>query len=159
MGRIALYCRVSTDLQVKEHTIESQLEALRAYAQNKGYHVVALVSLLRKKSHSYPISIPSSVPPSATNSLTHVGCLPFPVHVCFELFGFLYFAGALFFLFSVSTILRNASTDTPHRVAISCASCKNRSLSSSLRRVASASISSANCFNSSYESTCKLIFS
>ena len=41
MNRVALYCRVSTDLQEKEHTIESQLEALRAYAQNKGYQVVA----------------------------------------------------------------------------------------------------------------------
>lgn len=39
--RAALYCRVSTDLQEKEHTIESQLEALRKYAQDKGYEVVA----------------------------------------------------------------------------------------------------------------------
>lgn len=41
MTRVALYCRVSTDLQEKEHTIESQLEALRRCAQNKGYEVVA----------------------------------------------------------------------------------------------------------------------
>jgi site-specific DNA recombinase len=38
---VALYCRVSTDLQEKEHTIESQLEALRHYAQSKEYAVVA----------------------------------------------------------------------------------------------------------------------
>jgi site-specific DNA recombinase len=31
---------VSTDLQEKEHTIQSQLEALRKYAQDKGYEVV-----------------------------------------------------------------------------------------------------------------------
>ena len=41
MTRAALYCRVSTDLQEKEHTIQSQLEALRKYAQDKGYDIVA----------------------------------------------------------------------------------------------------------------------
>ena len=41
MTRAALYCRVSTDLQEKEHTIQSQLEALRKYAQDKGYQLVA----------------------------------------------------------------------------------------------------------------------
>jgi len=39
--KAAIYCRVSTDLQEKEHTIESQLEALRHYALNKGYEIVA----------------------------------------------------------------------------------------------------------------------
>jgi site-specific DNA recombinase len=41
MTRAALYARVSSDLQEKEHTIESQLEALRRYARDKGYEVVA----------------------------------------------------------------------------------------------------------------------
>ena len=41
MTDVAIYCRVSTDLQEKEHTIESQLEALRTYGQGKGYRVVA----------------------------------------------------------------------------------------------------------------------
>jgi site-specific DNA recombinase len=41
MTRAALYARVSTDLQEKENTIESQLEALRRYARDKGYQVVA----------------------------------------------------------------------------------------------------------------------
>ncbi len=41
MTRVALYCRVSTDLQEKEHTIQSQLEALRKYALDKGYKIVA----------------------------------------------------------------------------------------------------------------------
>ena len=41
MTRAALYCSVSTDLQEKEHTIQSQLEALRKYAQDKGYQLVA----------------------------------------------------------------------------------------------------------------------
>ncbi|MFC1945095.1 recombinase family protein, partial [Chloroflexota bacterium] len=39
--RAAIYCRVSTDLQEKQHTIQSQFEALRKYAQDKGYQVVA----------------------------------------------------------------------------------------------------------------------
>ena len=39
--RAALYARVSTELQEKEATIQSQLEALRKYAQDKGYEVVA----------------------------------------------------------------------------------------------------------------------
>ena len=38
--RASLYCRVSTDLQEKEHTIESQLEAVRRYALDKGYEIV-----------------------------------------------------------------------------------------------------------------------
>jgi len=42
MTRVVLYARVSTDLQEKEHTIQSQLEALRKYAQDKGYEVAAL---------------------------------------------------------------------------------------------------------------------
>ncbi len=37
----ALYTRVSTDLQEKEQTIASQLEALRAYAAQKGYAIAA----------------------------------------------------------------------------------------------------------------------
>ena len=41
MKRVASYARVSTELQEREHTIDSQLEALRAYALNKGYQVVA----------------------------------------------------------------------------------------------------------------------
>ena len=41
MTRAALYARVSTDLQEKEHTIDSQLEALREYAHKNGYQVVA----------------------------------------------------------------------------------------------------------------------
>ena len=40
MTRAALYARVSTDLQEKEHTIDSQLEALREYAHKNGYQVV-----------------------------------------------------------------------------------------------------------------------
>ncbi len=39
--RAVLYSRVSTDQQEKEHTIQSQVEALRAYAASKGYQVVA----------------------------------------------------------------------------------------------------------------------
>ena len=39
--RAALYARVSSDLQEKEQTIQSQLEALRRYAQDKGYQVVS----------------------------------------------------------------------------------------------------------------------
>jgi site-specific DNA recombinase len=39
--KTAIYCRVSTDLQEKEHTIESQLEALRHHAKDKGYEIVA----------------------------------------------------------------------------------------------------------------------
>ncbi|MCL5265483.1 MAG: recombinase family protein [Chloroflexi bacterium] len=39
--RAALYCRVSTDLQEKEQTIQSQVETLRKYAYDKGYEVVA----------------------------------------------------------------------------------------------------------------------
>ena len=35
--RAAIYARVSTDLQEKEHTIQSQLEAVRAYASERGY--------------------------------------------------------------------------------------------------------------------------
>jgi len=41
MMKVALYCRVSTDLQEKEQTIQSQVEALRKYAHDKGYEVVA----------------------------------------------------------------------------------------------------------------------
>lgn len=33
----AIYARVSTDLQEKEHTIQSQLEALRGYVSGRGY--------------------------------------------------------------------------------------------------------------------------
>jgi site-specific DNA recombinase len=36
---VAIYARTSTDLQEKEHTIRSQLDALRKYAQDKGYQV------------------------------------------------------------------------------------------------------------------------
>lgn len=35
--KYALYARVSTDKQEREQTIESQLEALRTYAAEKGY--------------------------------------------------------------------------------------------------------------------------
>ena len=41
MTRAATYSRVSTDLQEREQTIESQVEALRKYAQEKGYQLVA----------------------------------------------------------------------------------------------------------------------
>ena len=41
MTRAALYARVSTDLQEKEGTIQSQTEALRRCAQEKGYVIVA----------------------------------------------------------------------------------------------------------------------
>jgi site-specific DNA recombinase len=41
MTRAALYARVSTDLQEKEGTIQSQIEALRHYAQEKGYAIMA----------------------------------------------------------------------------------------------------------------------
>jgi site-specific DNA recombinase len=37
---VAIYGRTSTDLQEKEHTIDSQLDALRRYALEKGYRVV-----------------------------------------------------------------------------------------------------------------------
>jgi site-specific DNA recombinase len=40
MIRVAFYARVSSDLQERENTIDSQLEALRAYAHHKGYQVV-----------------------------------------------------------------------------------------------------------------------
>ena len=40
MTRAVLYARVSTDKQEQEHTIQSQLVALRAYAEDKGYVVV-----------------------------------------------------------------------------------------------------------------------
>ncbi len=36
---VAIYARTSTDLQEKDHTIRSQLDALRKYAQDKGYRV------------------------------------------------------------------------------------------------------------------------
>ena len=39
--RTAIYARVSTDLQEREHTIQGQLEALRKYAQDRGYQIVA----------------------------------------------------------------------------------------------------------------------
>ena len=32
---------MSTDLQEREHTIQGQLEALRKYAQDRGYQIVA----------------------------------------------------------------------------------------------------------------------
>ena len=38
--RAAIYARVSTDRQEQEQTILSQLAALRAYAEDKGYEVV-----------------------------------------------------------------------------------------------------------------------
>ena len=40
MTKAVLYCRVSTDLQEKEQTIGSQIEALREYARGKGYEVI-----------------------------------------------------------------------------------------------------------------------
>ena len=40
MARVGIYARVSSDHQEKEHTIGSQLDALRLYAQDKGYGVV-----------------------------------------------------------------------------------------------------------------------
>src|SRR3972149_4239756 len=39
--RAALYSRVSTDLQEREQTIQSQIEALRKYALDKGHQIVA----------------------------------------------------------------------------------------------------------------------
>ena len=41
MTRAALYARVSTDLQEKEETIDSQVEDLRRRARDRGYDVVA----------------------------------------------------------------------------------------------------------------------
>lgn len=41
MVLVALYARVSTDLQEREQTIRSQLDALRRHAQQKGYQIVA----------------------------------------------------------------------------------------------------------------------
>ena len=38
--RVAIYARVSTERQEKEHTIGSQLEALRVYAAKHGMEVV-----------------------------------------------------------------------------------------------------------------------
>ena len=38
---VALYARVSTNRQEQEATIQSQLEALRSYANDKGYQIVA----------------------------------------------------------------------------------------------------------------------
>ena len=38
--RAALYTRVSTNLQEREQTIQSQVEALRKYADDKGYEIV-----------------------------------------------------------------------------------------------------------------------
>jgi site-specific DNA recombinase len=38
--RVAIYARVSTERQEKEHTIGSQLEALRVYATKNGLEVV-----------------------------------------------------------------------------------------------------------------------
>ncbi len=38
--RTAIYARVSSDRQEQEQTIQSQLEALRSYAWDKGYEVV-----------------------------------------------------------------------------------------------------------------------
>lgn len=41
MTRMAIYCRVSTDQQVKEgDSIQAQLDALRAYAKKNGYEIV-----------------------------------------------------------------------------------------------------------------------
>ena len=37
--RAAIYARVSTDLQEKEQTIRSQLEAIRVYVSERGYTV------------------------------------------------------------------------------------------------------------------------
>ena len=39
--RAALYPRVSTDRQEQERTIQSQIAALRSYARDKGYTIVA----------------------------------------------------------------------------------------------------------------------
>ena len=39
--RVVLYCRVSTELQEKEQTIQSQLEDLRKRALERGYEIVA----------------------------------------------------------------------------------------------------------------------
>jgi DNA invertase Pin-like site-specific DNA recombinase len=40
MTRMAIYCRVSTDAQVKEgDSIQAQLDALRAYAKKNGYEI------------------------------------------------------------------------------------------------------------------------
>ena len=37
----AIYARVSTDLQEKEQTIRSQLEAIRVYVLERGYTLIA----------------------------------------------------------------------------------------------------------------------
>ncbi len=39
--RAAIYARVSTDLQEREHTVLSQLEALRTYLKKRGYVLIA----------------------------------------------------------------------------------------------------------------------
>ncbi len=39
--RAAIYARVSTDLQEREHTVLSQLEALRTYLKERGYVLIA----------------------------------------------------------------------------------------------------------------------
>ena len=39
--RASLYSRVSSNIQEKEQTIESQVDALREYAQDRGYRIVA----------------------------------------------------------------------------------------------------------------------
>lgn len=39
MTRVGLYARVSSDAQEREQTIQSQLEALRAHVQAKGYEL------------------------------------------------------------------------------------------------------------------------
>lgn len=44
MKRAALYARVSTELQEKEQTIQSQLAALNRYAREQGFHTSAALS-------------------------------------------------------------------------------------------------------------------
>ncbi len=39
--RAAIYARVSTDLQEREQTVLSQLEALRSYLKERGYVLIA----------------------------------------------------------------------------------------------------------------------
>jgi len=44
MQRAALYARVSSERQAQEHTIQSQLAALRRYAERQGFYTNAALT-------------------------------------------------------------------------------------------------------------------
>jgi len=46
MTMTALYARVSTELQEQEQTIQSQLAAIRHYAEDHGYHTMAALTYI-----------------------------------------------------------------------------------------------------------------